>query len=46
MDPDGLPLSEVQAKVDEWRKAGIIFPNYRFEDFAAYGLERVIVPDS
>ena len=27
MDPDGLPLStEVQAKVDEWRKAGIIIP--------------------
>ena len=49
MDPDGLPLStEVQAKVDEWRKAGIIIPElpYRFEDFAAYGLERdVIVPE-
>ena len=49
MDPDGLPLStEVQAKVDEWRKAGIVIPElpYRSEDFAAYGLERdVIVPE-
>lgn len=49
MDPDGLPISkEVQAKVDEWRKAGVLIPQlpYTSEDFTAYGLERdVMVPE-
>ena len=48
MSPDSLPLSqEVQAKVNEWREAGIIIPQlpYMESDFSAYGLQRdVIVP--
>lgn len=43
MNPDGLPLSaEVQAKIDEFRRAGVIIPElpYQAKDFTSNALER------
>ncbi len=48
MNPDNLPLSaEVAAKIDEFRKAGVVIPQlpYVADDFLAYGIEKdVILP--
>ncbi|MBP1614251.1 MAG: DNA-binding protein [Bacteroidetes bacterium] len=49
MSPDSIPFSaEVQAKLDELRKAGVLIPQlpYKDDDFSAYGLQRdAIVPE-
>lgn len=49
MNPESEPLSEeVQAKISELRRGGVIVPNlpYTAQDFSEYRLERdVIVPD-
>ena len=50
MNPDNLLLSpEVQQKVDEWQKSGVVIPQlpYMDNDFSAYGLEKdVILPEN